>query len=580
MRRLFTWLLLAIVAVVLVGTLTRTVFLSFSLRQSYQGETARAAMSDAGTIAAWAEERWDRTPDVMRPSLAALATVAGARVWLVDLTGAVLVDTEGNPSWEGSRLPPADFSRFMQASGRVVRGSSPWLETAAATVAPVTRKADGVVLGAVFLFVPDTPSGSQGSFVGPLFWSAVAGLAVTILGASLVSRKVSRPVEELTRFARTLGTGDFTGQVAVQSVTEVNDLATTLTQVGSRLKTSFDALSEERHRLATVLESMHDGVLVVDASSHLILLNEAAVQLLQWPAAPALPAPLNGPGLPNRLREALTAALRGERAEVYLRPQGQGDLMAVCYPVPSPGRGTGAVAVLHDVGAMLRLQRVRENFVADVAHELRGPLANLSVLAQALGDGTIDWEERTPFIQSLQDEIARLNRLSRDVLDLARMDAGVLAVSVEPVCLASIASSVQLRLAGRVAAAGVSLAVQVPPDLRPVAAPDRLEQVLYNLVENAIRHSRAGGSVTVAADRADGRIRLTVADKGYGIPADHLPHIFERFYKVDPSRTRSDAGMGLGLAVVKQLVELQGGTVEVASEINQGSIFSVLLLEA
>jgi signal transduction histidine kinase len=578
MKRLFTWLMAAFVAVVLVGTLSRTVFLTISLRRSAQGQTVETSLHDARTIATWASERWERMPGDLRPSLGALATVANARVWLVDSTGNVRVDTEGKPSWEGAHLPDAEFRRILAGGGPAVVDNSPWLGSAVTITAPVMRDQDQRVLGTVFLFLPENGSPYHPPVASDaLLWSGVLALGLAAVAAYLLSRTLARPVEEITRFARRLGKGDFSGELQAQSVAEFSELAATLTWASAQLRHSFGALSEERQRLATVLQSMQEGVLVLEAPGEIALMNDAAVQMLRC-ERPVLPMPITAAtGLPGRLCEALTEAAAGASVEVYLRPQGQEDVLAVCSPLISPGGGSGAVAVLHDLGAVMRLQRLRENFIADAAHELRGPLANLSVLAEALGDGTIPWDGREPYVASLQAEVARLHRLSLDVLDLARMDAGVMTVTIEPVTLAGVAASVRFRLTNRAAAAGVTLAASVPEELRVLASPDRLERVIFNLVENAIRHTPAGGTVTLGAGREADTVRLTVADNGAGIPAEHLLHIFERFYKVDPARTRTDAGTGLGLAVVKQLVELQGGSVAVTSEVGRGSVFSVLL---
>lgn len=157
------------------------------------------------------------------------------------------------------------------------------------------------------------------------------------------------------------------------------------------------------------------------------------------------------------------------------------------------------------------------------------------------------------------------------------MDAGVMQVRLEPVSLAAVADTVLTQLSGTAAAAGVTLSGVIPPRLQVQGSRDRMEQVLYNLVDNALRHTPAGGRVSITAQPDAGRVRLTVADTGTGIPAEHLPFLFDRFYKVDPARTPSQGGTGLGLAVVKQLVELQGGSVEAASELGRGAVFTVTL---
>lgn len=572
MRRLFAWLLVAFSGVVLLSTLTRTVSLSIALKQWQQDESTVAAMADARTVADWARDRWEREPADLRPGLSALGTVAGARIWLVSAQGTVRVDTGIAPSWEGVTLPPHDLAVPLRGETTLMRGRSPWLESALAAVVPVIRS--GQVIGVVFFFVPSTGWLSD-ALNSSLFWTAVIAFSVAGGASYFLSRRFSRPLEQITHVARQLGQGEFTGPIRISSYTEVTELAETFNRMSARLRESFTALSAEQQRLAAIVESMQEGVVAINGQGELFLANAAATRLLRWEQKPAMPSPQADLMLPRRLAQALADAARGETVEVNLRLSGDSDLLAICFPLPAPEGGTGAAAVLRDLEAIMRLQRMRENLVADVAHELRGPLANLNLIAEAFGDGTIPWEDRSTYVDLMQSEIARLNRLSRDVLDLARMDAGTLTIQPEPVNLLGLATSVAARLAARANAAQVEVTVDVPVGLVAVASWDRMEQVLINLTENALRHTPPGGQIRVEGFAIGDQVCLRVTDTGSGIPAAHLPHIFERFYKVDPSRTRTEAGTGLGLAVVRQLVELQGGTVEASSQEGVGSAFLV-----
>ncbi|HLN61843.1 MAG TPA: ATP-binding protein [Symbiobacteriaceae bacterium] len=576
MRRLATWLVLAITGVLLLATLARTAMLSYSLRTSQESQAVEAAMENARDIAIWAGERWDRAPVDIRFSLSALARLANARVWLVSAEGRVWVDTEANPSWEGVTIESPELKRALGGHESRVPGRSPWLESAVACVVPVVHS--GKILGAVYLFLPVQSEGS-GPFMGPLFWSAVIALSLAILVAVYVARRLAAPVETITQFARSLGEGNFTGSVKVRSVEEVNVLADTLTQVSGHLNASFGALAAERQRLTAILESMQEGVVVADPGGRLTLVNPAAARLLGWQEPADQPLSVVSPVFPELLRQGLLQAMNGETQEVHLRLGETQDLLAICSPVPTPdGQATGALAVLRDLSSVLRLQRLRENFLADVAHELRSPLANLSVLAEAFGDGTIGWEEKDPYIRTLQDEVARLTRLSRDVLDLTQLDAGVIAVTMEWVDLAAYVASVASRMQERFRAAGVALVCAVPPGLQVHLAPMRMEQVLSNLLENALRHTPSRGTVRVEAGRAgEDQVCLKVIDTGSGIAPEHLPHIFERFYKADPARTPGRSGTGLGLSIVRKLVELQGGHVAVTSESGAGTEFRVYI---
>jgi two-component system, OmpR family, sensor histidine kinase ResE len=578
-KRLVTWLMGAFVGVVLLATLARTLLLTYSLDSSGQQDAIASAMEDARDMADWAQHRWDRAPVDIRFSLSTMARVANARVWLVDTNGRVRVDTQGNPSWEGVAIQSAELARALKGQESLVAGKSPWLDAAVAYVVPVVRNQE--VLGAVYLFLPVEGGMRPHSHSAEIIWSAVFSLLISALIAAVVARKLAAPVEAITRFARSLGKGDFTSTIHVRSIEEVNVLADTLTQVSGQLKTSFDTISTERQRLTAILASMQEGVVVMDAGGRLTLVNPAAVSLLGWRDPDGCPAAITDPAIPDRLRQALTQAISGGTHEVSFRLRDTQEVLAVCSPVPvGEGGEVGALAVLRDMSSVLRLQRLRENFIADVAHELRGPLANLSVLAEAFGDGTIAWEERAPYVRQLQDEVARLGRLSYDVLDLAQLDAGVMPAELEAVELAPYVTSLVSRQGGPFRAAGVHLHCDIPAGLKVLISPLRMDQVLTNLLENALRHTPAGGSVRVVALPVNGQVCLAVSDTGTGIPPEHLPNIFERFYKADPARTRGKAGTGLGLSIVRQLTELQGGHITVSSEMGKGAEFRVYMLVA
>lgn len=423
------------------------------------------------------------------------------------------------------------------------------------------------------------PRSIRGELTGSLLWSAAIALAVALVAALLLSRTIARPVEQITELTRRLGRRDFaaTADLQVSSITEVNQLARTLSEVGGQLEASFHLLVEERLRLSGILQSMQDGVLAVNGAGEVLLANAAAVRLLDWPESPALPAPLDAMPVPTPLLQALSEARAGRAAEVHLQPRGKHDYLAVCLPVESAVGAGGAVAVLRDLENVMRLQRMRERFVADLAHELRGPLANLSLIAEAFEDGTIRWRDRQPFVQRLRGEVDRLYRLSRDVLDLARMDAGMISPQVEPVPLGPLCTSVAAQFQVRAARHGVTVAVDPGQEFVVSASRQHVEQILYNLLDNALRYTPEGGLIRVTAEPDGDRVALVISDTGSGIPAEDLPYVFDRFYKVDPARTSGQGGAGLGLAVVKQLTELQQGSIAVESEPGRGTTFRVSL---
>jgi len=225
---------------------------------------------------------------------------------------------------------------------------------------------------------------------------------------------------------------------------------------------------------------------------------------------------------------------------------------------------------------LARTEQLRRNMVADVAHELRTPLTNLRGYLEAMRDGVIEVRRET--IESLYDEALLLTHLVDDMQDLSLSDAGRLALHRESVDAATLVSSAALAAAPQASAHGISLRVEPVPPLPPVYVdPQRVGQVLRNLLSNALAYTPAGGTVAIRASAERDVVRIDVRDTGAGIPAEHLPNVFERFYRADPSRARATGGAGIGLALVKQFISAHGGEVAVESEVGQGSCFSFTL---
>jgi signal transduction histidine kinase len=225
-----------------------------------------------------------------------------------------------------------------------------------------------------------------------------------------------------------------------------------------------------------------------------------------------------------------------------------------------------------------RVESLRRQMVTDVAHELRTPLTNIRCQLEALQDGIIGAEPAV--IDSLHDEVLHLNRLIDDLQDLAVAEGGELSLLPAPVDLSGEVRRALTALEPRARAAGVRLRAAIPDDMLVHADPRRLGQVLRNLLDNALTHTPEAGFVEVEASRARGEVEVRVRDSGVGIPVEHLPFVFERFYRADPSRSRDTGGFGLGLSIVKQLVEAHGGRVGVTSVVGEGTTFTFTLPEA
>jgi len=400
----------------------------------------------------------------------------------------------------------------------------------------------------------------------------MAGLLAMLVAVALswvFARSISQPVEELSGVARALAAGDFRQRPARAAPGEVGDLAVAVSQLAEQLSARVDALRAEETLVRELAESLNEGVLVLDARQQVVRINETARALLGI----RTPLPFGAEQLPRErgFRDAMTAALAGETvhdAEVAL-----GD--RILNVTARPLDGSGAVIALLDLTRLRRLETVRRDFVANVSHELKTPLTVVRGFAETLADDDPPVDARRQFAQSIAAHTRRMQRLVDDLLDLSRIESGGWVPAPQLVDLAAVVGDDMSAARATADRKGIRLDVSLGAGAERVFADSTaLRQIVGNLIENALRHTATGG-VTLRTARDGAGVTVSVVDTGIGIPAEHVPRIFERFYRVDPARSRQEGGTGLGLSVVKHLVDAHRGRVLVESTPSVGTTVSV-----
>lgn len=415
-----------------------------------------------------------------------------------------------------------------------------------------------------------------------------AGVAAALITAWTGARLLGARVRRVAAAAARYEAGDFSQPTFDLGKDELGTIARTLDTSVRELGRRLEAVTSERARLTSVLGGMFEGVALIDAERRLALTNEAARQML------AIGDDMRGRVYKDVITDGdvvrlVGAALRGESPapqEVRLAHAPTHTYVAnavrITHPPAEAGRyalSDGAVLVLHDVTELRKSDQIRRDFVANVSHELRTPLTAIRGYVEALIDAPPATDaDRRRFLEVIGRHTQRMERLVHDLLRLARLDAGQEAVALMDVTLDALIDDVAADMAPaltakrqRIARAIAADAVTVPGDA------GKLHDVLRNLVENASNYSPEDSVIDIGAARDGDRIRLTVADRGPGIPEAELPRVFERFYRVDRSRTRDPGGTGLGLAIVRHLVELHGGTVSAARRSGGGTVVTVSL---
>jgi two-component system phosphate regulon sensor histidine kinase PhoR len=405
-----------------------------------------------------------------------------------------------------------------------------------------------------------------------------ASIPLALLVSWLVSASLSRRVSAIARVAERYSAGDLTRPIYEHGNDELGTVARALDASVQQLGGRIEELSRDRARMEAILAGMVEGVLVVDRQGRLQLVNRAAQQMLRVESSAAGRPYLEVIRHPD-IASQLTAALHGEEIggqELTLARDPGRTLLTRAAPVSGPGGG--AVLVLHDITDLRRADQIRRDFVANVSHELRTPLTAIRGYVEALLDGPADDAESTrKFLEIIARHSTRMERLVKDLLRLARLDARQELLETARCDIKQIFTAVMSDLAPSIEAKRQHVSLDIAPEARQVEGdPAKLHDIVRNLVENAVNYSPEGAEVRLGAAQNNGTYTLTVADSGPGIPAEDLTRVFERFYRVDKSRSRP-GGTGLGLAIVKHLVELHGGEAVAANRPEGGAVFTITL---
>jgi two-component system phosphate regulon sensor histidine kinase PhoR len=421
---------------------------------------------------------------------------------------------------------------------------------------------------------------STGAMTDPVV-AVAAGAGVAAIAAFVVSWMVGARYRARARaivdVGRRYALGDFSRPGADYGDDELGAAARALDAAAHEQERRVTTLMRDRARMEAILGSMVEGVLVVDGGGRLQLVNDAARQLLRI-QGDAMGRPygeaLRHPGVVEQIGRALTDGTP-LATELSTSRDGARELAARIAPVAGTGRGV--VVVLHDITDLKRTDRIRRDFVANVSHELRTPLTAIRGAAEALTDDPADADERRRFLGMIQRHAARMERLVKDLLRLAMLDAGKEALDAAPTDVPALVGAVIDDLAAAAASKRLHVTVDVDAATRGLRIDaSKVHDILRNLVENAVSYTPDGGAITVSGSASDGMLALRVADTGPGIPPEDLGRVFERFYRVDKSRGLP-GGTGLGLAIAKHLAELHGGAVGVANRATGGAQFDVSL---
>lgn len=524
-------------------------------------------------------------PNTSRRGLQAWAIAAGARahtrVTVIDPQGLVLADSQHDPeTMENHANRPEVQEAHLRSVGGSIRHSATLNRNLCYLALLVNYGGQpGYVLRLA------VPLEDLDVAIAAVRWRILGtSLVATVLALALAyffSRSFTRRISRLRAFAAGLVEARFTETLWPEADDELGALADSLNRTASELRDLVDKLSLESARRETILASMVEGVLAVDQELRVTFCNDSLAQLVRARTPISVQVPLfelvRDPELAEMLKRVLTY---GESLKQrVLLPAAQGRVFEVqAAPLAEPSR-RGAIAILHDITDLERLERVRKDFVANVSHELRTPLTAIRGYAETLLEGALeDTENNRAFVEIIKAHAIRLNNIASDLLALSELESGKPPGELDRISIRAALDAALRTVESEAHLRGVNLVCSKIEDSEVMGYRVRLEQALVNLLDNAVKFNRPGGEVRVEVEQTQhGKARVTIADTGIGIPSEDLSRIFERFYRVDKARSREVGGTGLGLSIVKHVIERMNGTVLVESQLGKGATFTVLL---
>ncbi len=560
-KRLFFRLMVAFALVIAVATVT----LDFSVRRAWDSSLRREIDRSLRQKTAMFANRvnTDREHN-LQDIVSQEGHAAEARATIIDVTGKVLADSEATASTMENHAQRPEFVAALKGE-----------------VGSDTRRSR--TLGIEFLYVAVPVSGGAARLAYPLSdieastatirRTLLSGSALTFLVAlvlaGVVAQLTARRLQRIVQFANKIAAGELTARIEETSGDEIGQVAAALDKTARQVEDNFAALQTSQHQLETLLNSMEDAVIAVGPDERVQWANQSMDILV--PQRTRLNAPVvetvRDPDFLRAVRGASTGHTVVTARATSIVPARTFDVTAA--PLP----GGGAVAVLRDLTETERVEKTRRDFIANVSHELRTPLTSIQGYAETLLDSAPGTNHSREFLEIIRKNASRMSRLTEDLLTLARVESGEQRFDIQAVAAVEILQEAVQNFRELARAHGIDLQVEhAAPDLVK-ADREAIHQVFSNLIDNALKYAANGGRLVLGARRSEAGVEFYVRDFGPGIPSEHLPRLFERFYRVDKARSRESGGTGLGLAIAKHIVLAHDGTIRAESELNHGSMF-------
>jgi two-component system phosphate regulon sensor histidine kinase PhoR len=506
------------------------------------------------------------------------------RITVINNLGKVLADSEKSqkeiPQMENHLYRPEVRMALVNKVGIDTRYSSTLKIDMLYVALPIKENKE--IIGVVRLALPlESVEKTLSEIRKAVLLGLIFALALAFVLGSIIATQTIRPINRMIQVSRKFSEGDFSRRVLQSSKDEIGELATTLNKMAQGLEDKVKEIKVQNQKLAAIFNSMIEGIIVVDKSSSIISVNPTIEKIFNVSKKEVegkifLEAIRN-----NDISEVINSVLRNGRTlsvEINLVLPVRKIFEVNAAPIFDNSAVNGCLVVIHDITEIRKLETIRSDFVANVSHELKTPLTSIKGFVETLLEGALDDKENNRnFLKIIHDHTERLNNLVDDLLSLSHLETKEITLNKKSFNLRSQLEEVISGFKSQLKKMGIDIKNELPASIPINADKDRIEQVLTNLIDNAIKFNKEKGSIRICAQEVNGKIKFSVEDSGIGIPEKDIPRIFERFYRVDKARSRELGGTGLGLSIVKHIVELHGGSVGVESTEGFGSKFWFIL---
>jgi two-component system phosphate regulon sensor histidine kinase PhoR len=577
------YLVIILLSIVIVGIYASTTLKRFYLRKTAEDLAVRAYLIEREIAGNFPQENRQLLDELCKT----IGRETSTRITVIHSSGEVWGDSDEDPQKMENHAGRPEIKAALSGNRGVYTRYSDTLQQEMMYVA-VPMEKNGEVIGVVRASIPvseiDTTLGSIYRKI------ALAGLFLILLaaGASLyIARRISRPIEEMKRGAERFAEGNFSRKLLVPGSEELGSLADVLNHMAKQLGDKIRVVTEQRNELETILSAMREGVLAVDSEERILTFNQAAGSFLGIDLSAAkghaIQEVIRNADIQRFLSGVLSEKGLTEREIVLHGPENKFLQLTGTLLHDIDGKKIGALVVLNDITRLRQLENIRREFVANVSHELKTPITSIKGFVETLLEGGLEDNKNVQkFLEIISKQSELLNAIIDDLLSLSRLEQGAESGEVQLTeenlkhILEAAVGDYRLRARER----NIRLIVSCGEEIVVKANSRLLIQAIGNLLDNAIKYSEPKGKVEVGVVIDDDEIAIQVVDQGSGIAPEHLPRLFERFYRVDKGRSRELGGTGLGLAIVKHIAQAHGGRVTVESTLGKGSIFTLHLPKA